>query len=974
MNTQMPAVVQARELVKVFPGSPLGPALDQVSLSITSGRLTALVGPDGAGKTTLLRLMAGLMKANSGTLEILGLNVATQPQAVQDRISYMPQRFGLYEDLSVQENLDLYADLHGVPSALRNERFAHLLQMTDLTHFTERPAGKLSGGMKQKLGLACTLVRSPDLLLLDEPTVGVDPLSRRELWEIVQRLVDEEKLSVIISTAYMDEAQRCAHIFVMYQGRLLAQGSPEDLCEPARERCFVATPALGTPARTLQAKLLDDSENIIDAVPEAGQVRFIQSPQADPARLATLLTGVAYHRVPVRLEDGVQTLLRQQRPAETLILDEAAASAIGETRPPMIEVRDLVRRFGDFTAVASTSFSVQRGEIFGLLGPNGAGKTTTFRMLCGLLPASSGHLEVAGVNLRTARATARRKVGYVSQKFALYGNLTVSENLTFFGGAYGLSGTALRERMDAVLGQFDLRDQLQMRSGELPGGYQQRLAMAVALLHEPEILFLDEPTSGIDPLARRSFWRRITALAQAGTTIIVTTHFMEEAEYCDRILIQDAGRVLALGTPAEVRQQAGGMRDMNSAFIGIVEQARAQQQPQATPVAAAPAPAAAMTTAKTVAHGGFWRRLASLTRKEFRQLLRDRSNLAIGVVLPIVLILIFGYGISLDIENAPVAVVLEDASSTAREVVAGLGGSPYLAPIWVNTMPAAERLMRERRVDGIVRVPADFSRRLVRGDAQLQLLLHGTDANSASTLRGYVNSAIGQWSQRQADRNGRLGPMPGVALAERLWFNAANTSTWYLVPGLIALIMTLVGAFLTALVVAREWERGTLEALFVTPVRSLEILLAKMIPYFMVGMLGLSLCLAAARLLFHVPIQGSLIVLLISSTLYMLVALGIGLVISAKTRNQFLASQVAVLTTFLPALMLSGFLFDLRNVPAAIQVIGTILPATYFVELLKTLFLAGNNWPLIVRDWAVLAGYAVLLLGAARLMTRKTLD
>ncbi len=550
-------------------------ALADVSLEIPAGTLSALVGPDGAGKTTLLRLAAGLMRADQGTLRVLGIDVAADPQAVQDRISYMPQRFGLYEDLSVQENLDLYADLHGVPKKERTERYARLMEMTDLGRFTARPAGKLSGGMKQKLGLACTLVRSPQLLLLDEPTVGVDPLSRRELWEIVRQLVDDERLSVIVSTAYLDEAERCSRVFVLHEGRLLAQGTPQQLRDEARDLCFIAKPPQGMPARTLQARLLDAPATIIDAVPQGGEVRLIRQPAADDQALGALLDGAPCEPVPARLEDGFMVLLRARHPKTAA----PGATAAGVTVPgaadeTVIEVKDLVRKFGDFTAVASTSFSVRRGEIFGLLGPNGAGKTTTFRMLCGLLPASSGFLQVAGVNLRHARAQARARIGYVSQKFALYGNLTVQENLEFFGGAYGLRGARLRERMQAVLDQFDLKGQEQSASGLLPGGFKQRLAMATGLLHEPEILFLDEPTSGTDPLARREFWRRITALAEAGVTVIITTHFMEEAEYCDRIVIQDAGRLLAIGTPQEVRRQAGRAPDMEEAFIGIVTQAR----------------------------------------------------------------------------------------------------------------------------------------------------------------------------------------------------------------------------------------------------------------------------------------------------------------------------------------------------------------------------------------------------------------
>ncbi|QGY33200.1 ATP-binding cassette domain-containing protein [Pantoea cypripedii] len=576
-------VVIARDLVKTFASAgkstPVIHALDSLNMNIRAGELTALVGPDGAGKTTLQRMIAGLYSPSSGTLEVLGTDVCVDPQAIQNRISYMPQRFGLYEDLSVQENLELYADLHGVDQQTRRDRFERLLSITDLSRFTTRPAGKLSGGMKQKLGLACTLVRSPDLLLLDEPSVGVDPLSRRDLWKIIEQLVQDEKLSVIISTAYMDEAERCAQIYVMYQGQILAQGTPAELRKNADGRTWQATPAGNMKARSLQAQLLENREQIIDAVPKGNAVRFICR-SADEDSLPGHLTS---SRRPAELEDGFMVLLHQaqyqneQTSSEPVKSDKVAHQQNRNVaEEPVIVVRDLVRKFGDFTAVASTSFQVNRGEIFGLLGPNGAGKTTTFRMLCGLLPATSGNLEVAGMNLRTARAKARAKIGYVSQKFALYSNLTVRENLTFFGGAYGLSSKHLAQRIDASLNQFNLEPNA--ISGELPGGFKQRLSMAAALLHEPEIVFLDEPTSGIDPLARRSFWYTIGELANNGITVIVTTHFMEEAEYCDRIAIQDAGKMLALGTPHEVRQQAGleNAADMNTAFIAIVENARAQ--------------------------------------------------------------------------------------------------------------------------------------------------------------------------------------------------------------------------------------------------------------------------------------------------------------------------------------------------------------------------------------------------------------
>ena len=597
------SIVIATDLNKTFKAEQKGlddvQALQGINMQIKTGQLTALVGPDGAGKTTFLRLIAGLYKPTAGSLEVLGMDVAKDPQSVQDRISYMPQKFGLYEDLSIQENLDLYADLHGVPMNVRKERFARLLKITDLARFTERPAGKLSGGMKQKLGLACTLVRSPELLLLDEPSVGVDPLSRRDLWSIIEQLVREENLSVILSTAYMDEAERCHEVYVMLDGQVLKQGTPDELTAQAQAQTWQVKPSPDMKARVLQAHLLDNQHYIADAVPKGDVVRFITRTESPSLPADLLPKGVVAEPRAAELEDAFMLLLHEAKHTQKTVLAQEnlaldpSITLIENSDPPQVKteqnvkqqlekpvivVKDLVRTFGDFTAVASTSFDVSRGEIFGLLGPNGAGKTTTFRMLCGLLPASSGMLEVAGMNLRTARAQARAKIGYVSQKFALYGNLSVLDNLKFFGGAYGLSGKQLKQQIDKALLQFELKPYA--KSGDLPNGFKQRLSMAAALLHQPEIVFLDEPTSGIDPLARRSFWYTIGELANQGMTIIVTTHFMEEAEYCDRIAIQDAGKLLAIGTPQQIRgmTQLEGVNDINSAFIAIVEQSRADMQ------------------------------------------------------------------------------------------------------------------------------------------------------------------------------------------------------------------------------------------------------------------------------------------------------------------------------------------------------------------------------------------------------------
>jgi ABC-2 type transport system ATP-binding protein len=595
-----PAVV-AQDLRKQFQrdGGGTVRALDGVSFEAIPGELTALVGPDGAGKTTLMRLAAGLLGADAGSLKVLGIDVAADPQQVQDRISYMPQRFGLYDDLTVAENLDLYANLHGVSADERAERYPELLDMTALGPFMTRLTGQLSGGMKQKLGLACTLVRSPELLLLDEPTVGVDPLSRRELWDIVRRLVADRGLTVLLSTAYLDEAERCGRVIVLHQGRLLSQSSPQQIAGQATGRSFVAWPAPGQSARVLQARLLDRPD-IIDAVPDAGRVRFVRGAAAaesvgaerPPAEGHSPVEGrspaeAAFHDLRVSpvapsFEDGFMILLRAHSERDHSKPIGIPHPLARQDQEPAVRVQALAKKFGAFTAVDRISFEVRRGQIFGLLGPNGAGKTTTFRMLCGLLAPSGGELRVAGADVRKASASARARLGYVAQRFSLYGPLSVTENLEFFASAYGLRGEHARARIEWAMKQFELGDHARTTSAQLPGGFKQRLAMAAALLHEPEILFLDEPTSGADLPARRSFWRRITALAEQGVTIIVTTHFMQEAEYCDQIAIMDAGRVLARGSPAEVREL--GRTDpehepsMDDAFIAVVEQARDRQK------------------------------------------------------------------------------------------------------------------------------------------------------------------------------------------------------------------------------------------------------------------------------------------------------------------------------------------------------------------------------------------------------------
>ena len=568
----MDAVV-VRNMSKSFgKGAARRDALRNISLRIPAGSMTALIGPDGAGKTTLLRLLAGILTPVAEEVRVLGHPLPKEALALQSQIGYMPQRFGLYEDLTVEENLTLFADLQSIPHEIREHRFAELLTMTALGPFRKRRAGQLSGGMKQKLGLACTLIHPPQLLLLDEASVGVDPISRRELWSIVQQQVASQNVTVLLSTAYMDEAERCDHVILLHEGEILAQGHPAQLTAPLQGHAFVLENVPATP-RDLQAQIAQ-LPGVIDSVIQGDGLRIVME-QPEPPALQGSYAGYGTPKaVPARLEDAFVSLLFSRTPRHPISLPPHQDTT--HDNATVVVVKDLFRYFGAFAAVKNVSFSVRKGEIFGLLGANGAGKSTTFRMLCGLLPSSSGTLRVAGVDLRTASAAARARIGYVSQKFSLYGSLSVQQNLSFFSSAYGLENRRRKERMAWALEELELKEYSKMNAGDLPLGYKQRLALACALMHEPSILFLDEPTSGVDPLARREFWARVNALAEGGTTCLVTTHFMEEAEYCDHLVLMSQGEILAQGTPSEIKAKVRCTDrpnpSMEDAFISLIEE------------------------------------------------------------------------------------------------------------------------------------------------------------------------------------------------------------------------------------------------------------------------------------------------------------------------------------------------------------------------------------------------------------------
>ncbi len=552
-------------LVKTFPGMQK-PALDRICATLRPGEMSGLVGPDGAGKTTLIRLITGLLHADAGSVTVEGFDSRTQAEAIHAIIGYMPQKFGLYEDLSVSENLELYADLRAVTGQARQSKFEKLLEFTELKRFTGRLAGKLSGGMKQKLGLACALMGDPKVLLLDEPSVGVDPISRRELWKMVREMLSGG-MAVVWSTSYLDEAEKCDSVILLNEGRKLYSGPPNDLLDRVDGRTFQIRDIDDRRRRGVLMDLLRQ-DGVMDGVIQGKQLRVLLAKDTPVPRLDQ----GSWHRVAPWFEDAFIDVLGGGPGGYSALAERMAEKPVSDK--PVIEAVGLSKQFGDFCAVKDNSFSVRRGEIFGLLGPNGAGKSTTFKMLCGLLQPTEGQAFVAGLDLRTATSLARSHLGYMAQKFSLYSSLNVLQNLRFFSGLYGLGGKRQKQQIDMMVEIFDLQHYLKYNAGELPLGFKQRLALACAVMHEPDVLFLDEPTSGVDPITRREFWLHINGMVEKGVTVMVTTHFMDEAEYCDRIGLIYQGENIATGTPddlkARVQTEGGQPPTLEDAFIELV--------------------------------------------------------------------------------------------------------------------------------------------------------------------------------------------------------------------------------------------------------------------------------------------------------------------------------------------------------------------------------------------------------------------
>jgi ABC-2 type transport system ATP-binding protein len=563
--------IQLHGLVKQFAGMKK-PAVARLDCTIQSGYVTGLVGPDGAGKTTLMRMLAGLLKPDEGSATVLGLDPINDDSALHAVMGYMPQKFGLYEDLTVMENLNLYADLRSVTGETREKTFARLLEFTSLGPFTSRLAGKLSGGMKQKLGLACTLVGEPKVLLLDEPGVGVDPISRRELWQMVHELAGDGML-ILWSTSYLDEAEQCQDVLLMNEGELLYQGEPTALTRTMAGRSFLMHSPAENNRKLLQRAL--KQEMVSDGMIQGRSVRAIlkKSATAEDLKRAPGMPELEIEETTPRFEDAFIDLLGGAGTSESP-LGAILHTVEGTPDETVIEAKQLTKKFGDFAATDHVNFAVKRGEIFGLLGPNGAGKSTTFKMMCGLLVPTSGNALVLGMDLKTGSGKARQHLGYMAQKFSLYGNLTVEQNLRFFSGVYGLRGRAQNEKIRRMSEAFGLDEIARHTTDVLPLGFKQRLALACSLMHEPDILFLDEPTSGVDPLTRREFWLHINSMVEKGVTVMVTTHFMDEAEYCDRIGLVYRGKLIASGTPDDLKAQAADEQQsdptMEQAFITLI--------------------------------------------------------------------------------------------------------------------------------------------------------------------------------------------------------------------------------------------------------------------------------------------------------------------------------------------------------------------------------------------------------------------
>jgi ribosome-dependent ATPase len=884
-------------------------ALNGITFGVPSGCMVGLIGPDGVGKSTLLGIISGAKRIQKGSVEVLGGNMADagHRSSVCPRIAFMPQGLGknLYPDLSVRENIDFFGRLFGQDRAERTRRIVELLDSTGLAPFIERPAKKLSGGMRQKLSLCCALIHDPDLLILDEPTTGVDPLSRRQFWDLIGRMRQRRPgMSVIVATAYMEEAERFDWLVAMNAGQVLALGTPQALKTTAGvgsiEEAFIA---------------------LLPAELKAGHKRL---------------------EIPPRAKYDHELV---------------------------IVARDLTCRFGDFTAVDHVSFDIGRGEIFGFVGSNGCGKTTTMKMLTGLLPASEGSATLFGRPIDASDMLSRTRVGYMSQSFSLYTELTVLQNLDLHARLFHLPSERARQRIAELIRRFGLGDYVGQLASDLPLGIRQRLSLAVAIVHQPDLLILDEPTSGVDPMARDAFWELLIDLSRnQGVTIFVSTHFMNEAARCDRISLMDAGKVLATAAPGELARMRG-VETLEDAFIDYLEEAGGNTQRKSPPLLEHDDAADAAVVHSGASRMFSLRRMLAYTKRESLELLRDPIRLAFALGGTAFLMLIFGFGITTDVDSLSFAVLDRDNSFESREYLGELRGSPYFveqAPI-KDSRELQDRL-KTGQVTATIEIPPGFGRDIKRGRAvEVGAWIDGAMPFRAETIRGYLQGVHGQYLTDAAIRGNTQGVVapPLADIDIRFRYNQDFDSIYAMVPAQLALQLALIPAILMALAIVREKELGSIVNLYVTPVTRLEFLLGKQLPYIAVAMLNFTIMFLMALFVFDVPLKGSFLTLLVGALLYVAATTAYGRVISAFTRTQIAALFGTAIMTVLPATMFAGMMTPVSSITGFGAILGRLFPMTYFLPVSVGTFTKGLGF----ADLSVHLIYLAVFLPALTLLS-----
>lgn len=887
-------------------------ALSDVNLDLPSGGTVALVGPDGVGKSTMMGLIAGVRKIQTGNVEVLDVDLV----AVRDRgnflsrVAYMPQGLGrnLYPTLSVKENIDFFGRLFGLGAKDRAAHIDRLVNATGLAPFVDRPAGKLSGGMKQKLGLCCALVHDPDLLILDEPTTGVDPLSRRQFWELVDSMrAEREGMTVLVSTAYMDEAERFEHLVAMDKGKVMAQGKTREIMEK-------------TGAKTLEQayiSLLPEDERPADG-------EFKIPPWNDPG---------------------------------------------GE---PAIEADNLVRRFGDFVAVDHVSFRIGKGEIFGFLGSNGSGKTTTMKMLTGLLDATEGTAKLFGRQVTAGDMETRMRVGYMSQAFSLYEELTVRQNLMLHAQLYQIASDKVAGVVEDAMKQFSLSANAEALPADLPLGIRQRLQLAAACLHGPEILILDEPTSGVDPAARDMFWRHLVRLSRDdGVTIFVSTHFMNEAERCDRISLMHRGKVLDVGTPAELKAK-NNTDSLEDAFIAVLEKAEGVSESK---------PEAKTTTTVTEKSGqveskGFRAWLAFLwafARREAIELARDKLRLAFALAGPLALLCIAAYAISFDVQNLRLTILDRDQTHESRDLVRYFQGSRYFRELPPTTSAEQARAsLRDGKAQVVIEVPPGFGRDLAAGrQPEVGVVIDGASTFTGSNARAYAEAILLGYV---VDRLGgsQMGRVSApVSMEPRFIYNQDFKSIYAMTPGVLMLCLILIPAMLTALGVVREKEIGSIVNFYASPANSAAFLIGKQAPYVVLAMVSfLSLVLVTVTVL-AVPLKGSFIALAIGALLFVLAATGLGMMISTFVSSQVAAIFATALICLIPSVNFSGLLYPVSTLTGSGVVIARTFPASWFQTISLGTFTKGLGIDSFFTNYVVLGLIASVFILLACLTLKK---